>query len=208
MKIIVIGASAGVGLLTVQQALAKGHAVTALARNTESLANHVRLTKINGSATSAADVRRALTGADAVIITIGSQNKKASTLYTDTAKAVIAAATDINLAAPVLAITGFGVGDSSAYLNLPMALVVKGLLREQTKDKAQLEALFAQSQLKWEMVRPGILSDGPLTKAYQVLPKLHRGIKVWKISRADVADFLLREAENPTLLYQRPAITA
>ena len=57
-------------------------------------------------------------------------------------------------------------------------------------------------------MRPGILSDGPLTKAYQVLPKLYEGIRIWKISRADVADFLLREAENPTLLHQYPVLTS
>ena len=208
MKITIIGASAGVGLLTVQQALEKGHQVTALSRNTAPIPDQARLTKINGNATVVADVKKVLAGAEAVIITIGTKDKTVTTLYTDTAKAVIAAATDLRLTAPILAITGFGIGDSSQYLNLLMWFVIKVLLKKQSEDKARLEQLFAQSGLSWEMVRPGILSDGPLTKTYQVLPKLYRGMKIWKIARADVADFLLREAESPTQLHQCPALTA
>ena len=208
MNITIMGATAGVGLQAVQQALARGHTVTALARSAaSSLPDHPRLTKLTGSATVTADVSRAIAGADAVLLTIGSKSKQASTLYSDAARALLAATAGTRFTAPVLAITGFGVGESGPYLNFLMRLVVKGLLRHQTADKAVLEQLLAASALNWEIVRPGILSNGPLTKTYRVLPELQKGMKVGKISRADVAHFLLREAEQPTLLHQRPALT-
>lgn len=163
MHIAIIGASAGVGLLAVQQALAKGHSVTALARNAAIIPDQTRLTKLNGDATSAADMTRAIAGADAVLITIGTKNKKANTLYSGTAKALITATAGTSFTSPVLAITGFGVGDSGPYLNLFMRVIVKGLLRKQTEDKALMGDLLAHSALNWEIVRPGILSDGSLT---------------------------------------------
>ena len=143
MNISIIGASSGVGLLAVAQALEKGHAVTALARNTAPIPAHPQLTKINGNATVAADLKQALAGAQAIIITIGSKDKTVTTLFTDTAKALLAVAAETNLTAPVLVITGFGIGESGRYLNPLMWLVVKLLLKRQSADKARLETLLA-----------------------------------------------------------------
>jgi putative NADH-flavin reductase len=207
MKITVIGASAGIGLATVQQALAKGHEVTALSTNAASIPDHASLTKINGSATSVADMKRAMTGADAVLITVGTRNKKPNTLFSDTAKALKKAGAELNIQAPVLVITGFGSGKSSGYLSFFMRMVIRLFLKNQYIDKTYMEEIIAQTPLKWEMVRPGILSNGPLTGKYEVITSLHKGIRVGRISRADVADFLLKEAENPALLHRYPAIT-
>lgn len=208
MNITIIGASAGVGLLAVQQALAKGHRVTTLSREVVPIADHPRLARVVGSATNVADVKKAIQGADAVLITIGTKSKKATTLFSDTAKALIQAAAELSFSAPVLAITGFGIGDSSPYLNLFMRFVVRLLLKEQSQDKARLQELFADSPLRWEIVQPGILTNGPPTQAYQVISTLYKGMKIGRIARADVADFLLREAQKPTLLYQCVALTA
>jgi putative NADH-flavin reductase len=207
MKIAIIGAAAGIGLAAVQQALAKGHEVTALSTNTNSIPDHALLTKINGSATSVNDMKKAMAGADAVLITIGTKNKKPNTLFSDTANALVGAGAELDFKGPVLVITGFGAGRSSAYLGCFMRLVISLFLKYQYLNKTLMEEIIAQSQLKWEMVRPGMLSDGPLTQQYKVLPGLFKGIKVGKISRADVADFLLEEAENPTMIYQYPALT-
>lgn len=207
MKITVIGAAAGVGLLAVQQALAIGHQVTTLARGVVPIPKHPRLTNVVGSATNVADVKTAIHGADAVLITIGTKSKKATTLFSDTARALIQAATELHFLAPVLAITGFGIGSSEAYLNLFMRFVVKLLLREQSQDKTRLQELFANSTLQWEIVQPGMLTDGPPTQSYQVIPTLYKGIKIGQISRADVADFMVREAEKPTMLYHYIALT-
>ncbi len=140
MNITIIGASAGTGLPTVQQALEKGHQVTAMSRNTASIPDHMLLTKINGSATSVIDLKNAIRGAEAVIITIGARGKKQTTLFADTARALLTATADLQLTAPVMVVTGFGSGDSGPYLSWPMWLVVKILLKSQTEDKTRLES--------------------------------------------------------------------
>ncbi|WP_262922888.1 NAD(P)-dependent oxidoreductase [Hymenobacter cellulosilyticus] len=99
MKITIIGASSGVGLLAVQQALAKGHHVTTLSRTMGALPQHPRLTKVTGSATSAADLSRVLPGAEAVLITVGTTKKNATPLFSDTARALLEATATVPFAA-------------------------------------------------------------------------------------------------------------
>lgn len=208
MNITIIGASAGIGLATVEHALAQGHYVTALSTQTASIAPHVHLKKVNGSATSVSDLKKVMAGADAVIVTIGTKNKKPNTLFSDTANALVKAGAALNFKGPVLVITGFGAGDSGRFLGFFMKTVIRLFLKHQYINKTLMEEIIANSALNWEIVRPGMLSNGPLTKKYKALPNLYKGIKIGKISRADVADFLLEEAGNPTMLKQYPALTS
>jgi putative NADH-flavin reductase len=208
MKITIIGASAGIGLATVQQALAKGHMVTALSRSTAGIPDHPALTKINGSATSLKDMKMVIADADAVIMAIGTKNKKPNTLFSDAGKVLVEAGTALKLQAPVLIISGFGAGDSSGFLGLFMRTIIRLFLKHQYIDKTKMEEIITASNLNWVIVRPGMLTDGPRTQRYKVLPKLYKGIKISRISRADVADFLMQEAESPTLIQKFPALTS
>lgn len=208
MKISVIGAAAGIGLLTVMQALEKGHNVTALSINTATIPDHPLLTKIDGSATSGEDLKKAIHGADAVLITVGTKNKKATTLFSDIAYALIRATTELKFTSPVLVITGFGSGESKGYLSFFMRTVIRFFLKEQYINKTLMEELITKSSLKWEIVRPGMLTNGEFTNTYKSSPTLQKGMKVSKISRADVAHFLVTEAENQRMLYQYIALTS
>jgi putative NADH-flavin reductase len=208
MKIAIIGAGAGIGLQTVLQALEKGHSVTALSTNTTTIPDHQFLTKINGSATSVIDLKQAITGAEAVLITVGTKNKKATTLFSDIAKALIRVTDELNFSSSVIIITGFGAGESSGYLSFFMRTVIRLFLKEQYIDKTLMEELITNSSIKWEIVRPGMLTNGALTNNYKVLTKLEKGMKVGKVSRADVAHFLITEVENPQNLNQILALTS
>jgi len=207
MNLTIIGASSGVGLLAVHQALAQGHHVTTLSRTVATLPEHPHLIKVTGSATSVADLRRVLPGAEAVLITVGTAKKNTTPLFTDTARALLAATVDAPLAATVLVLTGFGAGASAAYLNWWMRLAIRWFMQPEYDNKTQLEELLAASNLRWEVVRPGLLTNGPLVP-YHVLPELTPGMRVGRISRASVADFLLRQAQQPTLLRHYPALTS
>jgi len=54
--------------------------------------------------------------------------------------------------------------------------------------------------MKWEIVRAGILKDNPLTEKYRAETTLFKGINIGNINRADVADYMVKQAENPTEL--------
>ena len=207
MNIAIIGAGAGIGLQSVKLALKKGHTVTALSTNTDQLQDHPKLIKINGSATSPVDLKRAINGSDAVLITAGTKNKKATTLFSDIAKNLVNVTDDLKFSSPVLVITGFGAGESKRYLSFFMKTVISLFLKDQYIDKGIMEEIITKSSIKWEIIRPGMLTNGDANSGYKAISGLEKGMKVGKISRADIADFLISEAENPKFLYQFVALT-
>ncbi len=207
MNIAIIGAGAGIGLESVKLALKKGHIVTALSTNTDQIPNHPNLIKINGSATSLIDLKHAITGSDAVLITVGTKNKKATTLFSDIANTLVKVTDDLKFSSPVLVITGFGAGESKNYLSFFMRTVISLFLKDQYINKTVMEEIITKSTMKWEIIRPGMLTNGDSQSTYKVISGLQKGMKVGKISRADVAQFLITEAENPLRLYQYVALT-
>jgi putative NADH-flavin reductase len=200
MKIAIIGASAGIGLETVKLALKHGHWVNALSRNNTLLAEHETLTKITGTALSADDLKKAIGDTDAVIITVGTKQKKGTTLFSDLAKVLVKVTSEIDYQGSVITVTGFGTGESEGYLSFFLRLIIRLFLKDQYKDKTSMEKIIMGSSVNWEFVKPGMLTDTPLTSNYKVVSELYKGIKVGKISRAAVADFLIREAEHPRFL--------
>jgi hypothetical protein len=81
------------------------------------------------------------------------------------------------------------------------------LLRAVYADKTAMERLVVAGYPRWEIVRPGRLTNGRITGRYRVLPDLVKGVRVGAISRADVAHFLVGQAEQPTYLGKYPALT-
>jgi putative NADH-flavin reductase len=207
MNIAIIGAGAGIGLESVTLALKKGHNVTALSSNTNHIPDHPNLIKISGSATSSIDLTNAIKGSEAVLITVGTKNKKATTLFSDIAHTLVSVTGDLNFSSPVLVITGFGAGESKGYLSFFMRTVISLFLKDQYVNKTKMEEIITKSAVKWEIIRPGMLTDKEATSTYKAISGLQKGMKVGKISRADVAHFLITEAENPTRLYQYVALT-
>lgn len=79
-------------------------------------------------------------------------------------------------------------------------MAFKFLLKDVYADKIQMEEIITSSKMKWEIVRPGLLKDKPLTGKYRVETRLFKSINIGSINRSDVADFLVKQAENPTEL--------
>lgn len=207
MKIAIIGASAGIGAEAVRLALKRGHSIRGLSRNITSLPEHASLTKITGTALSAGDLKNAIAGTDAVIVTVGTKKKKGTTLFSGLAKALAIATSELNYTGAVIIVTGFGTGESARYLTFFLRLVINLFLKDQYNDKTRLEEIIAESPINWEFVKPGMLTNGPLTSNYKVISKLFKGVKINKISRADVADYLVKEAEQPRYLHHHVALT-
>ena len=202
MHITIIGASAGVGLETVKRALALNHTVTTLSRSDISLPQNDNLKILKGSATNKDDVKKAIVGADTVIVALGTgKSMKATTLYSDFAKLLVEIQKETGAQMPFIILTGFGAGDSGAYNSFLMKLFFRFLLKDVYADKTKMEDIITASKMKWMIVRPGLLKDKPLTENYRVETKLYDGINIGSINRADVADFMVKQAQNPTLLF-------
>lgn len=208
MNITIIGASAGIGLATVNRALELGHIVKTLSRRKIEVGENPNLRAIHGSALNEADLKRAIDGADAVLVTLGTgMNTAATTLYSDFAKLLLAIDAKDHIEVPVIIVTGFGAGDSHKYLRYIIRPFFNLILNKVYADKAVMEGMIANSGLKWEIVRPGLLTNRALTEKYRVETELRPKMNIGAISRNDVADYLVKEAENPRNIGKYPALT-
>lgn len=207
MKITIIGASAGVGLATLNRALERGHNVTTLSRSAIDMPAGDNLKKVIGSATVEADLKEAIAGSDAILVTLGTRGRiRATTLFSDFAKALLVIHSKTPITVPVIILSGFGAGDSHAYSTPFARFGLRFVLHKVYEDKARLEELIRPSTIRWEIVRPGLLTNGALTESYRVDTVYFKGMKTGHISRNDVADYMVKQAENPTNILKCPRL--
>lgn len=208
MKILIIGASRGVGRIAMQQALEKGHHVTAFARDPSSLpSTHERLTVLRGDATNEADIRHAVEGHDAVISALGSDNRRGPTQLYSTATANLVRAMNEAGVCRLIVLSNFGVlSEGSRHpLTALLAWAVRLGIRDTLADHRLAIEYLQRSSLDWTAIRPMALTDGPHTGVYRVVPDgLPSGGA--RISRADVADFMLRQLVGRLSSGQIPAL--
>ncbi|MEM7778005.1 MAG: NAD(P)-binding oxidoreductase [Pseudomonadota bacterium] len=200
MHLLIIGATSGIGARTRETALSRGHLVRAMARSAEKLEASDRLEPFQGDATAAADVVRALEGGiDAVIVTLGIRERLAmlweeERLFSDATRVVLQAMETSDVSR-LIVITGFGAGRSRAAMSTLESIGHKAVLGRPYADKDRQEALILESPLNWTIVRPVILTNNKGTGKYRIL----RDPNDWRnglISRADVADYLVKAAED------------
>jgi len=209
MRISVIGASAGIGLETVKRALERNHKVTSLSRSPIALAAKNNLHEILGSALNISDLRNALVDADAVIIALGTgKNMKETTLFSDFAKVLVQVQKEQKMQVPFIFVTGFGTGKSKDYVSFFVKMFLKYFLKDVYADKAKMEEIVANNIPNWICVRPGRLLDEPVTESYRTETVLFKGINIGGINRSDVADFMVKQAENPTCIHKYVGISA
>jgi len=208
MRLLVIGATRGIGRCLVELALNQDHNVTALVRDPGQMpVSHDRLRVIKGDIRNREAVISAVEDQDAVCITIGIHpTRKPVTVFSEGAKTVIEALTH-SAANHLICVTGIGAGDSKNHGGFFYDRIFNPLLLKTIyKDKERQEALVRNSNLEWVIVRPGFLTNGPFTGTYRVLVDLE-GISAGKISRADVAHFILSEIKEKTYLLKTPLLT-
>lgn len=205
MKLLVIGASRGIGRALTEQAIVARQDITLLVRDTSKVnAFGDRVRVVKGDVRNAEDVGRAMSGRNVVLTTIGIQpTREPVTTFSKGIQNVIAAMRE-NRVERLIAVTGIGAGDSRGHGGILYDWVVNPFfLRTIYEDKDLEEEIIRESGLDWTIVRPGFLHDGPLTKSYRTLTDLN-GARARRVSRADVAHFLLREAEKGE--YKRKAV--
>lgn len=207
MRIAVFGATGTVGRLVVERALQEGHEVTAFTRSAAGVTQrHERLRVVEGDVLDTYSVQRAVEGQDAVLISLG--NGRKGVVRAGGTKAVIDAMNRTGVKR-LICQTTLGVGDSRGNLNFLWKYVMFGLLlRPAYADHVRQEQYVQASDLDWTIVRPSAFTDGPRTGSYRRgFPADERGLAL-KITRADIADFMIEQLTDTTYLRQAPGISS
>lgn len=209
MKILIIGATGPLGNEILKLTKERSFEVSALARNPNALSEFQNDVKVfKGDVFDVESLKNAMTGVDAVISAFGlSLTRKPTTLLSEGTKKVVQAMKESNVKR-FICVTGIGAGDSKGHGGFLFDHILEPLLlHEMYKDKTRQEEIVRGSGLDWTIVRPAVLSNAGLTGTYKVQIDL-TGFKATKISRKDVADFLLKEAIMPKYQGQSPTLTA
>lgn len=208
MKLTVFGSTGGTGREIVRQALEQGHEVTAFARTPEKLTQtHERLHVVKGDVLGYSAVENAVRGQDAVLCSLGSPAGDTSYLRANGTKNIVLAMEKTGVGRFVCQSSN-GVGDSVSTLPFIMRyLIVPLILRRTFADHQIQEEYVTKSQLDWVLVRPVALVDGEHTGMYQHGYAGENKTVTFKISRADTADFMLKQVVDDTYLRRKPNLS-
>lgn len=209
MKIIIFGASGATGQRIVAQALDLGHDVTAFVRSPEKLAlQHEKLNVLQGDVLDEVSVMRAIKGQEIVLCALGKPATNKNKLRTKGTENIIWAMEKLGLKR-LICQSGLGAGDSFEMLPpLYRHLIIPLFLRHVFADHLSQEKAIKQSGLDWVIVRPANLTNKARTDDYQHgFAVLSKSISL-KISREDVAAFMLLQLNNDYYLHQTPAISS
>lgn len=209
MKIAIFGGTGRTGRHVVEQALAAGHDVVALTRDPQKLASAgQRLTVVQGDARDAAAVARVVAGAEAVVSVLGPTSNRAERAVTEATRNILAAMTQHGIRRLVLS-TGAGVrdpNDAPGPVDRLIGVLLKLVSRNVYEDMAGAVDVVRASDVDWTIVRVPMLTDGPrsgrVAAAY-----VGKGTGM-RISRADLAAFLLEQVEDRRFVRQAPAISS
>ncbi len=208
MKLLIFGSTGETGRQLVEQSLEQGHIVTAFARNPQKLdIEHENLTVFQGDVMDLTSVQEAVRGQDAVLCVLGSGQKRTGAVRSEGTRHIIHAMEQVGIRR-LICQTTLGAGDSWENLNFFWKYMMFGfLLREVFADHQLQENYVKQSHLDWTIVRPGAFVKGNRTGHYRHGFSSNDKTTKLKISRADVAEFILKQLANHLSIRQTPSIS-
>jgi putative NADH-flavin reductase len=197
MRVLVLGATGGIGNLLLEFATARGHEVTAFVRSPQKIAlKSERLRVVPGDLLHAEQLAQVLLGQDVVLSAFGPATLRRVTTRGEFGTALATAMERSGVRRAVVVSSGLLFEEQNTIGKLLRGTFFRNLLPDMTAMEATLE----KDGLEWTIVRPPRLTNGPLTKSYSVADgRLPKGMTV---SRACVADFMIKEAERPAHVRQ------
>lgn len=204
MRIAVFGGSRGIGAQLLPMAVDREWGCKVLARSATSIPEIPGVQVVEGNVLDPGAVFRTLDGCDAAVIALGKSKNNPVEVCSEGTRIVIEVMKKLGVQR-VVAVTSMGVGESADQVPFMFKVIMKTLLKGVMRDKERQEQLLRDSGLEWVIVRPGGLTDTPPTDSYRAGTDTEAVAS--KISRADVASFMLDQLAADTYLHQCPYIT-
>ncbi len=194
MKLLLFGATGGTGKEVLLQALEQGYFVTVIVRDPSKINIQSQRLKVVQGDILTSNLDEAFVGQDALICCLGAPANKAGTLRSQGTKNIIEAMKKANVNR-LICQTSLGYDDSISVLDrtsfIFKKIIVPYILKETFKEHHLQEIVIKESGLKWTIVRPGNLTNGKKTGKYKHGFKYSDPTLKVKVSRADVAHFLV-----------------
>jgi uncharacterized protein YbjT (DUF2867 family) len=209
MRITVFGATGGTGRRLVEQAIAEGNEVVAYVRNPSKLdMENEHLTVVQGELTDEELIEKAVKGVDAVISLLGPRGGSKSKPLTHGIQNIIAAMKKQGVRRLVITST-LSVKDPNDlpdFKTKSLVNIVKVTMHDAYEDVVGTAETVRNSDLDWTIVRLTMLNNKPKSGKVRAGYVGRGDVGTW-ISRADVADFMLKQVQDTKYLRQAPAIT-
>lgn len=199
MRLLVLGASGGVGRLLVQEALARGHAMTAQTRRAAKLAGlEGRVRIVEADPFDALAIGRAVEGQEAVLHALGTDRLGSTTLFSESTRILLDAMARSSVRR-LVAITGVGAGETRGHGGFWYDRVIFPLFtRRRYADKDRQEALIRAAAVDWTIVRPAPFARRVPHAPLEVHETVPEGLVLRRVGRLEVARFVLDCLEDPT----------
>lgn len=197
-RVLIVGATGGTGRQLVVQTLERGHAVTAFVRDPSRLEiDHPQLTVAQGDVLDQASVEAAMRGQEAVVSALGHKRFFYPTRILSQGTRNILRAMENHGVPRLVCMTSLGIGDSVGRMGLYYTFfVIPLILPFYFWDKTRQERIIAASRVGWVIVRPGSLTNGARRGHYRHGRRVGNLLWTVRISRADVAEFMLDQIES------------
>ena len=206
MQLTVIGGSGRTGRVVVEQALGHGHEVTAVVRDPSALAlTHPDLTVVRGDVRELDEMRAAIAGRSAVLCAIGARPARTVDLYSAGVAHILQAMAEADVPRLVVLSASGTFHRTDRNLTAGYKLLMRTSLKGLYDDLERMEQRVMASGVDWTIVRPAGLTDGPLTGEYRIGADGRPLSAGGRISRADVAAFMLKAVAGGR--WSRTAVT-
>ncbi|MBO0931996.1 NAD(P)-dependent oxidoreductase [Fibrella aquatilis] len=211
--IAVFGATGRTGIPLVKQALDQGYTVKALVRNPSKMPiTHKNLQLIVGDALDVSNVQQTVHDTDGVVSCLGQNKTSDPDLQTKVTRLIVEAMKQVGIRR-LVSLTGGVVGDPAndkpGFIDNLIVFIMKQMAGKGAKNELMDGISHAEvvrnSGLEWTIVRAPLLTEAPAKGSYQVG---HVGtVKGIKITRADLADFMLKEFAKKKYVGKMPYVT-
>ncbi len=209
MRVVVFGATGGTGKQLVHQAIAVGYQVVVFARNPSKLdIESERLIVEKGDLSNGESIENAINGADAVVSLLGPRGSSEDKPLTNGMRNIVEAMKTRGVRR-LIASSTLSVKDPGDKPNFIVGLlvgIVKTTMHAAYEDIIGVAEIVRGSDLDWTIARVALLNDNVKTGVVKV-GYVGSGQVGLGISRADLADFMLRQVEDKSYLRQAPAIS-
>ncbi len=197
MKIIIFGASGATGHELVKQALNQGHVVTAFARNPDKLkVQHANLNIFQGDVANALSVQKAIKGQDAVLSALGASSPfKFDQVVVEGVKHIVNAMETEGIKRFIY-MSFVAVKGNQDVPGFFLKHIAPILLKNEIKGHEVKEEIIRKSNLDWTIIHAPGLTNGPHKGAYRNGENITSSRFMSTVSRADVADLMLKQLPN------------